>query len=335
MLIAEHAGLFTRLFASHPPLIERIRLLEPRFDPAELEKIKLEPMRQVAPGAAPEPTPVPELLGLAAHRVVALVGAPGQPSRPTAATLDQDIAPALKEAAHSPQDAVDLVLALLLGADPALRAVQMQRIAARRPMVALGHIENLATQVQRLDTALRLPLLDMAFPALRQRPPLELRNLIGLVDDLTRVNGMTRIFDYALSRLLRQMLAETLAPSARPHARLKLNALHAEIQILFALLAQAGHAEPAEAQAAFAAGLRRLLPSLTLAYAPPQPWVEALDNALMQLDRLPPLVKQELIAALAETVLHDRRVMLAETELLRVICACLHCPLPSLQAAAA
>ncbi len=335
MLIAEHSGLFSRLFATHPPLIERIRLLEPRFAPAELEKIKLAPMRQAAPAAAPEQTPLPELLGLATHSVVALVGAPGQSALRTAATLDRGIAPALKQAAHSPRDAVDLVLALLLGSDPALRALQMQRIAARRPAAEPGHIENLAAQVQRLDTALRLPLLDIAFPALRQQPPLELRNLIGLVDDLARVNGMTRIFDYTLSRLLRQMLAETLAPSTRPRTGLKLHALHGELQTLFSLLAQAGHAEPAEARTAFEAGLRRLLPALALSYAPPQPWVEALDNALMRLDRLAPLVKQELVAALAETVLHDRRVMLAETELLRVICACLHCPLPSLQAAAA
>lgn len=335
MLIAEDTGLFSRLFASHPPLIERIRLLEPRFEPAELEKIKLGPMREFAPGPAPEPTPLPELLGLATHREVARVGAPGQPARQTAAALDRDIAPILTEAAHSPQDAVDLVLALLLGADAGLRALQLQRIRERLSSAAPGHIENLAAQVQRLDTTLRLPLLDMAFPALRQQPPLDLRNLIGLVDDLTRINGLTRIFDYALSRLLHQMLAETLAPSAGSRAGLKLNALHSEVQTLFSLMAQAGHAEPEESRAAFEAGLRRLLPSLTLSYAPPQPWVEALDNALMRLDRLAPLVKQELIAALAETVLHDRRVMLAETELLRVICACLHCPLPSLQAAAA
>jgi hypothetical protein len=62
--------------------------------------------------------------------------------------------------------------------------------------------------------------------------------------------------------------------------------------------------------------------------------VEPLDRALMRLDRLPPLVKQELIAALVIVILHDRQITLAESELLRVMCALLHCPLPPLLAAA-
>jgi hypothetical protein len=226
------------------------------------------------------------------------------------------------------------VLALVLNPDAASRRVQLQRIAARWPEAALGHIENLATQAQRLDASLRLPLLDLAFPALRQRPQLELRALIGLVDDLVRVDGVTRLFDYALSRLLRQMLAEAMVPpAARPRATLKLRALRVELQTLFSLLAQAGHADPESAGAACDAGLRRLLPTDPPRYAPPQPWVEPLDRALMKLDRLPPLVKQELVAALALTALHDRRIMLAETELLRVVCALLHCPLPPLATA--
>jgi len=332
MLIAERTGLFTRLFASHPPLLDRIRRLEPRFDEAELERIRLAPMQAAAPIPEPEPTPPVEALGLAPHVVVGLVGAPGVAALALAASLEQSMAPTLKDAAHSPQDALALVLALLLNSDDAARRQQLELIRGRFPDLPPGHIENLAAQLARIDAAQRLPLFELAFPALRQRPQLELRALIGLVDDLVRVDGITRIFDYALSRLLRQQVAEMLAPqhaAQRPAQSLKLHALRAELQTLLSLLAQAGHAQEDTARAAYLAGMRRLHTE-ALPYAPPHPWVEPLDHALIRLDRLPPLVKQELVGALALTVMHDRQITLAEAEMLRVVCALLHCPLPPL-----
>jgi Zn-dependent protease with chaperone function len=334
MLIAERTGLFDALFASHPPIVERITRLEPGFEPAELERIRLAPMRPSPPPVVtPEPPSLAETLGLAPHVLVALVGNPGRPALRAAAALDHNLAPTLKDAAHSLQDALYLVLALLLAGDAEIRRQQLARIDERLPEAPHGRIENLATQIARLDAAQRLPLLELAFPALRQRPALELRALVGLVDDLAHADGGARIFDYALSRLLRRQVAEALAPQARAaRSGVKLHALQAEVQVLFSLIAQSGHASASEARTACETGQRRLFPQGSLPYAPPSPWVAPLDHALLKLDRLPPLVKQELVAALTLTVTHDRKVTLAEFELLRVMCALLHCPLPPLAA---
>jgi len=333
MLIASHSGLFMSLFATHPPLVERIRLLEPGFHPDELKQIRLAPMQHKVEVVKPNPPALPEILGLAPHVVVALVGAPGKPALDTAAALEQRLVPSLKQAAHSSQDVVNLVLALVLSADDAVRALQVRHIGERRPESELGHLENLAGQIRRLDASERLPLLDLAFPALRQRPALELRALIGLVDDVVKRNGPVRIFDYVLSRLLRQMMSEALTPPRRIPRRVhKLHHLRNELQTLFSLIAQAGQPDVDSARAAYASGMQQLLRDNTQPYHPPHPWNEPLDLALLQLDRLPPLVKQELVAALARTVLHDRQITLAESELLRVVCALLHCPLPPLAA---
>jgi len=334
MLIAEPSGFFTRLFASHPPLLERIRWLEPRFDPAELEQIRLAPMQPSRPPPVePAPPALAELAGLAPHVVVGMVGNPGSASLVTAAALDQGLVPTLREAAHSSQDAYYLVLALLLHKDRQVRDAQLEKISERLPQAPLEYIENLAGQLARLDPTRHLPLFELSFPALRRRPPLELRQLIGLVDDLVRADGITTIFDYTLSRLLRQHVAESLAPhKVAPRHAPKLHALRSNVQVLFSLLAQAGHANAREARQAYDAGVRHLFTDPP-AYAPADPWAASLDVALLKLDRLPPLIKQELITALTTTVLHDRQITLAETELLRVVCALLHCPLPPLAAA--
>ena len=56
--------------------------------------------------------------------------------------------------------------------------------------------------------------------------------------------------------------------------------------------------------------------------------------ALSRLDQLVPAAKEQLIEGLVKTIGHDRRLTIAEAELLRAVCAALHCPLPPLLAEA-
>ena len=124
-------------------------------------------------------------------------------------------------------------------------------------------------------------------------------------------------------------------PGKPAHPALKLHALRSETQTLFAVMAQTGHDDERSARAAFAAGVRRLLPMAPPDFVMPSDWITTLDRALTRLDALPPAIKQSLIEALVLTVAHDRQVTLGEAELLRVVCASLHCPLPPLVAEAA
>ena len=57
-------------------------------------------------------------------------------------------------------------------------------------------------------------------------------------------------------------------------------------------------------------------------------WSETLDSALPALDRLKPSEKEILVKALIATVMSDNRIAVAEMELLRVVCALIHVPLP-------
>jgi Zn-dependent protease with chaperone function len=340
MLIAERQGLFDALFASHPPILERIRIIEPSFDPAELEQIRLMPMVSGTP-SPPPPAPLTPAAqqALLPLSVIATIGNPGTAQLTAAVQRRSDIPPALREAAHSPQDALAVVLAVVLSQDPPTRERQLAHLRARVKLAAdsLARFEALASQSARLEPALRLPLLGIAFPALRQRPPEQLRALVMLVDELLRMNDQVSVLDYALGRLLRVQLTEALTPrTARPRRpALKLHALRSETQTLFAVMARAGHDDERSARAAFDAGMRQLLPMATPEFGPPANWNTALDQALTQLDFLPPTIKQALIEALVLTVAHDRQVTLGEAELLRVVCASLHCPLPPLVADAA
>ena len=88
-------------------------------------------------------------------------------------------------------------------------------------------------------------------------------------------------------------------------------------------------------RAAYEAGMAVLLPGLRPTLLRLPHWTAKLDQALTRIDRLQPAVKAELVKALVTTIAHDRRMTVPESELLRAICAVLHCPLPPLYAATA
>jgi hypothetical protein len=61
---------------------------------------------------------------------------------------------------------------------------------------------------------------------------------------------------------------------------------------------------------------------------PPAAWQAPFERALDDLDGLSPTAKELVIQALLRAVHADGQVSVEEAELLRVICASLHCPLP-------
>jgi hypothetical protein len=69
---------------------------------------------------------------------------------------------------------------------------------------------------------------------------------------------------------------------------------------------------------------------LNAPYSPPASVSTALDEIWPVLDQVEPYGKELLIEGLVAAVSSDGRIAVAEAELLRTICACLHCPLPPL-----
>jgi Zn-dependent protease with chaperone function len=338
MLLAEKSSLLTQMFATHPPILERIRALEPSFDPSELDEIRLAPRVQTPPPPVEKPpTPAQEAAWLPLS-VIAAIGNPGSAALGAAHQHHDNLPSALRDAAHSPTDALALVLTLILSPDPPVRERQHARIRERVRMTPENEqrMKSIEDMILRLDPALRVPLLEICFPALRHRPETQLRTLVSLVGELVAMDASLTVLDYVLARLIRIHLAEALAPQgpASITRRPKLIARTEELQTLFSVVARAGTDDGQDAAHAFDAGIHQLLPNVALRYVPIEHWVEPLDRALTRLDVLLPMVKQELIKALVTTVSRDGKLTLGESELLRLVCASLHCPVPPLLSAA-
>jgi Zn-dependent protease with chaperone function len=331
-----------RLFATHPPLVARIRAIDPSFDPKELEatraRMRAEAVRaeaaaeaRTAEGGAARLARLARVSVLAAPEAIAeLVGNPGTAHVRRAAELRASLPDAVARAAEQPGEAVGLFLALALDQGAEARRRQLAFVEQQLGAEVAATAARFVSEAEGLDAALRLPALLRLFPALHQLARVERRRLLACLSGLlARGEGRISIQAYALSKLAQVHLRDDLAPRARTRD-LALEAVREELSVLFSVLAQHGAADGAAAAEAYEAGMQHLLPKARPAYRPRADWPSRLDRALDRLDRLAPPAKQRLVEALVKTISHDLRLTAAEAELLRTVCAVLHCPLPPL-----
>ena len=359
MLFGDGVG-YSALFATHPPLKQRILRLDPAFDDAELDGIAAAWDKPVlvgesdtdaklsisgfAPASATPGAPRDRRIALpdadarvavTPAAVAAQVGNPGTDDRRSARTIHATIPDALREAAYRQEKAVPLVFALVLDAREDVRARQRDTLMQHYDAGVVALVESLAAETAALHPMLRLPLASLAFPALRRRPRPQLDIFVEALYALIAADGRVDLDEYCLAKLIRLQVIESLAPAAASAiGRVKLTDAARDVAALFGVLAKHGHDDEASASRAYLGAIDDVLPGRALPYAPPDDFASALDRAFPTLDRLAPAGKELIIAGLVRAISEDGTVRVAEAELLRVIAAALHCPLPPLIAGA-
>ncbi|KFL36570.1 M48 family metallopeptidase [Arenimonas donghaensis] len=339
MLFGDGIG-FSSLFATHPPLVERIQALEPSFRPAMVDDLvarwQMHPPsgldEDMAMGLASERPPLPgqhaELL-VAPPAVVAQVGTPQTDDYVRAGSLREALPEVLRQAAHEREEAVPLLLGLLMASPGPVREAQQFELAARHDERLARQAMDYADRLEDLPRILHLPLAAMAMPALRRRPRPELERFMDSCFALSHADGRISLFEYCLGRLLRVHVRDALDPAGAwvPGHR-QLSRCAPQAITLLAVLAQAGHADTASAMRAYMAGLARVFPRLDAPYRPPADPHRALDEVWPVLDEVNPIGKELLLEGLVAAISHDGHMSVSEAELLRAVCASLHCPLP-------
>jgi Zn-dependent protease with chaperone function len=335
------SGFTQRLFATHPPLLDRIRAIEPAFTAEEFERIRerMESKRGAA-GADTTPDDSPQRRIEPADdwsRLADNIGNPSGVQLALAAALIAAIPQTLLDAAHSPSLASEVLLYLLLSAAPADREPQLERLGQVLGESVRDRVAERLRQQPELAPELRLPLMEISLNALRHCPTEELDALSRSVDELIRIDGRVCVEEYVLAKLLTMTIDETRTPSdSRLHGKAGLDDHREHVVRLVTLLAYHGNDDNLE----YARGAsRRGLGQLGLHDEPPPvdvndvDWYRHLDAALGALNELTPRAKEQLTEALFATVTHKHQVTQAEIELLRVIAAAIHVPIPLLLAA--
>lgn len=331
MLFERKTTLFGRMFATHPPLLERIRALDPSFQPADYEtRAEAMPLEPATHGELTS-----SLVSEATTTDVqtTLVDVLAHTGQIEAAAIGQAILRALPEelyhAAHDQASCILLILAWTLAGDEPTQARQRQLIQSQLGAGRAGLVMRLHADLMRLERGFWLPLLELAIPAIKQRPPEQLQYLFELVGRLLATRDTERLFDFVLLRLLASYVGQSLPQRSLWSA--KLDAKHASAHLL-AVVAAYGHDTATAARAAYQAGLEVLGHGIELSpnfeQLPQIRNLAILDAALSRLTKLAPRAKRRLLHATAATIDHDRATEVEEIELFRAIGAVLGCPSP-------
>jgi hypothetical protein len=260
-------------------------------------------------------------------RVAAQVGRPQTAHIEHAQAVRLALPQAVRDLTESAGGAQALVLALLISKDPAVRDRQLEMLTRSTNTASMTAIQRVIPPVQALDPMLRLPVLQRAFPALRRSTVPQRKALGRLANDLIQADARVDVFEFCLAKLLETLLNDELQAKA-PHGPLTLEDAMDEIALLFATLAQIGAQDERAARMAYEVGITSVLPMRRPEFARVQDWQKQLSAALPRLERLHPFAKRAVIEGLVKTVANDEWLMDEEAELLRTVCALLHCPLP-------
>jgi len=348
MLFGDGTGL-RGLFATHPPVLQRIQALDPSFRPESLERLRAQWLALPPSGldedvqmglVAPDDGPLPQAsarVDVTPPMVASQVADPNEEDYQRADAIIAAMPAELRALASRRDSAGAVLLAMLLDGDAEVADRQRSEIVARLGVQAAAEARRLRDDHTReLHPMLRMPLAALAFPTMRLRPRPELATFLDTVHAIVHADGRVSLFEYCLGRLLEVQLRETLDPGRYARfGRRKPGNVRREFATLLAVVAQAGHPQdPDGARRAYLAGMQRVLPRDHLPYAPPAEGVLALDAVWEPLDGLDPLAKQVAVEAITDAASHDGRISVAESELLRTVCGVLHCPLPPVLARA-
>jgi len=323
------------LFATHPPLADRIKVLEPDFDPARLDALAAQWVQRppvgmeedlalglAGPSGAPGAPTVPET------DLVAQVAAPTEASYHHAAAMLASIPEDVLTRARTVHQVLPLVMGLLLSDDPQVREKQKADLAARFGPPLTDAAESESQALSTLDPVLRLPLAELAFPALRHRTYAEQQAALQAIYGLVNADGRISVFEYCLASMVASGMYQHMHPQPHWHTqRRPLRRARGEALTLLAVLAQES---VDDAEGAFHTGTAVAFPDETVAFVPPPRGVLDLEQGWHALRELDAEGKELLVRAAVATIGHDRSLSVSELELLRTICSLLQCPLPAL-----
>jgi Zn-dependent protease with chaperone function len=330
--------------ATHPPLVERIRRLDPSFD-GDFGAVELAPTRtpldeeeihwreltaaKVGAGRAPRRTIDERMMGFAPASRVEGVGTIAPEGLGEAAGLIDGLPPEVAEALHDPLGATAVIYALLLDPeDEEIRGRQWDRVRREAPEVVAGTLEVVAGPVGSLGAEWRFPLVELAIPALRGLNAIRFREFLEVMRGLMEADRRVTLFEYALRRTLMRALGPQFGWSAPPPETIdRWEPLAESAAVVLAGLAHAGRGDAA---ASYARGIAAL--GWPGAFPPLPPASEVglreIDLALNTLACARPRWKRPFLEACAATIDQDGRVTIEELELLRAVSEALDCPMP-------
>ncbi|WP_445633404.1 Transcriptional regulator [Nostoc sp. DSM 114161] len=316
------------MFSTHPPLAERIR----RVGGVNVSNLPTMPSRHrigsqesLAMGFAGGTDATPQ-------QIVNQVGTVAPEHFTHAQGLLSQLPESLRLSVREQGSAMAIAFALAL--DTENLEVQERQIAWLREVQPTELVEKtleLSSEISQLDPSIRLPLVDLTVPALRQNSAKECQRLCKCVHGLVKAKGNLSLWDFVLQLILWHRLQPCINPTSAITVEFTtIEQIWPDSILILSTLARVGHTEPDAIAYAFRSGVFRL-PKAGEQEKPDTPVpcnFSELKKSIERLQLASPKLKQAIIDACAHTVLLDNKVTPSEADLLRAIAMTLDCPIP-------
>lgn len=320
LFFGEAISRWTSLFATHPPLAERIKRIDPawlgKFPAAvNLQHTDAEPTAAV--GSTAGAGPVSDIPNQRSH-----------PSGHSAAQQMLATIPALllQSSRHAPS-APALVCACLLQPDHLTR--QLHFVKELGSPALLADVDRLYDQVSLLAARQKLQLLQLVIPALKQLGAQQFQYLLQLVEVLVNCDGQQDLMEWSLICWLEHCVGSQFDPDQiyRTDKASRLAQIEAAALALLSVCSRQND-DAAAQQQSWHAGLAALgLPATTVE---PAADLEHLKPLLPQLIQTAPMLKKQLWQMLKAAILADQGVNPQEALLADALALLLEIPKPEL-----
>jgi Zn-dependent protease with chaperone function len=339
---------FFNVFATHPPLEERIRAIDPNWDGTlpdvstseaeDLESIlgdKKKPKPAFPPIIPGFPAGAGGLAGAAAaistQSVLPSLGNPTSQHLRYAVELRDSLPEGIRAAARDPQHACALLFAMLLSDDEAMRASQLEQLASRTDSTIYDQTVALWPEVSAISQKARLPVVNLALPALKQMSAEAFQQLSETLTWLIESDNQIVLFEFVLQKIIQRQVAPLFTDDRPPTMQFyTMGPLMPDCAVLLSALAHTGQTDPADVAKAFQAGapyIRARGPTLNL-LPPDECGLADISDALDRLALAVPQIKKNVLEACTRVVGADGLIQENEAELLRGIAETLDCPMP-------
>ncbi len=344
--------------ATHPPLPERIKRIDPSWDgtlpePRESKTAKRGAPQGKSKPAAPDLVPGGQAIpgmpgGMLGTVVTGAVIADAASTSPKGSALDSvgqlddahidyarqliaRIPGALREAARHPNGAQAVAYLILIDRAAQVRDMQMTQLDAQAEPAVAALVRTLLPHLNELPREARLSLLDLALPALQKMSREQYAGFRKQVDLLIEADGRVDLFEWTLRRLLTRHLEAHLFRPRDPKVHYyALKPVAEHCAVLLSTLARVGQSGDREVERAYALGADRLGLDGVGLVPRDRCKLSVVDRGFDELAKLSPREKKMLLHGCAAVIAADGEVTVAEGELMRAVADALDCPMPPL-----
>lgn len=332
---------FSSMLATHPPLEDRIRAINPRFDftrkrqrpvvqNTDSEEAVAKDSRDAATGMTGAVIAAAVVASATAEQVRDSVGQVQAQHLEYGERIHAEMPQIIKAIVHDPETVRQLLYAIVItGMKEEDRHSGLELLRQEGSSVIADETGGYMQIVSDVDQKYRLPVINMSIPVLKSLETDQRKDFMALLEKLVMVDRRFTIFEFALVTIIREQLAADAGREVSVKY-FKYNQVINEINLLLSVLVRVGTGDQEQAIRIHTSIIQQFDCGSPAMLGSGDCKLESISRALQKLNQVTPLLKQTIIQAFADCVIHDGKIKAQEAELLQAISISIDCPMPPL-----